>query len=234
MTAMADTRDTLSDLRATLGDIIRVHRKKAGDVQFVMCRHGETDFNVQQRLQGHLDVPLNPQGRLQAQALAEALQAIGLQAVLTSDLSRAQESGQIIASALGLPQFQDQDLREANLGQAQGMTYQEIEQAFGTALVDQWHSRHFSDADVSFPDGESGRAMELRCRAALQRFSLEHPDYSTICVISHGGIMRRFLQSLCSQQSAPLRIANAVPHVVGYSPVLQQFYYQPHRDVEAI
>ena len=67
-----------------------------------LTRHGETDWNIEGRWQGHTDVPLNDNGRTQAVAVAEALQSAGLCGVVASDLSRARETAQIVGAALGI------------------------------------------------------------------------------------------------------------------------------------
>jgi len=68
--------------------------------RIVAIRHGETDWNTGARLQGQLDVPLNPLGRLQAQRLADALQHEGLEAVIASDLGRAVDTALALAAPL--------------------------------------------------------------------------------------------------------------------------------------
>src|SRR5271167_1540411 len=77
-----------------------------------LVRHGETDWNAAERWQGHTDIPLNATGRAQADAVAEALSGAGLAGVVASDLSRAQETANIIAARLGIGvAYVDADLR---------------------------------------------------------------------------------------------------------------------------
>jgi broad specificity phosphatase PhoE len=163
--------------------------------QIFVFRHGETDWNVEGRFQGHLDIPLNDRGRLQAQGLAVTLQGEGLEAILSSDLGRAYESARIVARRLAIPVFVDPGLREAHLGGAQGLTRLEIEKQFGHEALNRWKSVSWSDADVSYPGGETGVAVMDRVFSALERFLAEKP-YSRIGVASHGGVIRRVMQKI--------------------------------------
>src|ERR1700749_4512270 len=105
----------------------------------ILFRHGETDWNVEERFQGHIDVPLNENGRAQARGLVEKLAPMGLQVILSSDLSRALETARIAARGLGGIAVEiDPRLREAHLGGAQGLTREEIEKKFGLELVHRW------------------------------------------------------------------------------------------------
>src|SRR5947209_8391773 len=113
-----------------------------------LFRHGETDWNAEGRFQGHLDIPLNEKGRAQARALVEKLKLASIEAIVTSDLSRARDTALVSAQALGLPIFEDRRLREAFLGDAQGLTSEEIRLRFGDELTDRWRSHHLTDADI--------------------------------------------------------------------------------------
>src|SRR5580698_2711061 len=94
-----------------------------------LARHGETDWNVAGRWQGHTDVPLNANGRAQALSVAEALRGAGLSGVVSSDLSRARETAKIVGESLGVEvAYLDADLRERTFGVFEGLTRDECEQ----------------------------------------------------------------------------------------------------------
>ena len=96
--------------------------------RILAIRHGETAWNVDTRLQGHLDIPLNEVGLRQSQHLAQALlQRETIDAIYASDLSRAHTTAQAIAQALGLTVKIHPGLRERHFGAFQGRTYAEIE-----------------------------------------------------------------------------------------------------------
>jgi broad specificity phosphatase PhoE len=172
-------------------------------------RHGQTDWNAQGRFQGHTDVPLNETGRAQARGLAEKLKDSGIEAIVSSDLSRARETAEIVAALLAVPVFSDPDLREAFLGEAQGMTYDEIRARFGEDLTSRWRSDHPTDADVSYPGGETAAQVVARSFRAIERF-LDRGEYGRIGISAHGGVIRRVMQSLRPPGSPPVLIPNAV------------------------
>jgi len=176
-----------------------------------LIRHGETDWNVQERFQGHTDIPLNENGRSQARQLIAVCRHHKIEAVLSSDLKRAFETAQIIANQLEIKVFQDSGLREAHLGRAQGLTPSEIEAEFGKSLTERWRSSHLTDADISYPGGESGNAIIQRSFGALTKFLTTH-HYERIAVATHGGVIRRIMQKLLPAGSPPVPIPNGVIH----------------------
>ena len=137
----------------------------------LLVRHGETDWNADGRLQGQTDRPLSDFGRRQARRLADELADEELEAIYSSDLSRARETAEIVAERLGLPVVLDPDLREKDWGTWEGLTAVERER-------------------VEFV-GESTEAHRERILAALRRISERHTGSGRILVVTHGGSMRR-------------------------------------------
>jgi probable phosphoglycerate mutase len=174
-----------------------------------LFRHGETDFNREQRFQGHLDVPLNDEGRRQAEGLVRPLARIGIDCILSSDLSRARETAEIVARGLGIPVFETYGLREARLGNAQGLTVEEIEARFGRELVEKWRSPYLSDADVSYPGGETGREVLDRVLRSIETF-VENTEHRHIGIATHGGVIRRVVRSLLDDHSMFIPIPNGI------------------------
>jgi broad specificity phosphatase PhoE len=136
----------------------------------LLVRHGETDWNAEGRLQGHTDTPLNDYGRRQAATLAEALAGDGIDAVYSSDLSRARETAEIVAARLGLPVVVEPGLREKNWGSWEGLTPME--------------------RDATEYVGESTEDHRDRTLRALREIAERHPD-ARVLVVTHGGSMRR-------------------------------------------
>ena len=129
-----------------------------------LFRHGETDWNREGRLQGHTDTPLNATGLAQAEALAESLRPHRLDAVLSSDLARAQTTARIVAETLRVPLFIEAGLRETDVGAAEGLLWVDAKTRFGEGLTERW----YSDGDVAFPGGETGIATRY---AGARRFA---------------------------------------------------------------
>lgn len=187
-----------------------------------LIRHGETDWNVRERFQGHTDIPLNDNGRNQARQLIAICRHHKIEAILSSDLSRALETAQIIANQLEIRIFQDVGLREAHLGVAQGLTSAEIENQFGKPMIERWKSSQLTDADISYPGGESGSAIMQRAFGALGKFLASH-NYSRIGVTTHGGVIRRIMQKLLPAGSPPVPIPNGVIHPLHFDATQGKF-----------
>jgi broad specificity phosphatase PhoE len=137
----------------------------------LLVRHGETDWNADGRLQGHTDRPLSDYGRRQAQRLAEELEGEQLEAIYSSDLSRARETAEIVGERLALPVELDPDLREKDWGNWEGLNAVERDR-------------------VEFV-GESTEAHQERMLGALRRIAERHPGDRRVLVFTHGGSIRR-------------------------------------------
>ena len=92
-----------------------------------LVRHGETDWNLTERIQGQVDVPLNATGRRQVSHLAKRLTDLPLDAIYSSDLARTHETARIIAADRDIAIATDPDLREFSFGEWEGLTAEEIE-----------------------------------------------------------------------------------------------------------
>lgn len=176
-------------------------------------RHGETDWNRAGRLQGHIDVPLNRMGLAQAAALSEKLLPHRLDAVLSSDLARALDTGRAVAEAAGVPLIVDAGLRETNVGDAEGLLWAEAKARFGEELTERW----FAEEDVAFPGGETGLATRMRALAALRRFAAAHP-YRRIGVSTHGALVRQLMKHALPPGSLPVKTRNTVLYILHYEP----------------
>jgi 2,3-bisphosphoglycerate-dependent phosphoglycerate mutase len=140
----------------------------------VLVRHGETDWNLERRYQGHLDPPLNAAGRAQSEQLARELAGEAFDAIYSSDLSRALETAEIVGARLGLPVATDPGLREVDLGSWAGLTRAQVLERFGESPTH---------------DGETRREHTGRVVEAVRRIAARHPTGS-ILVITHGGSIR--------------------------------------------
>jgi 2,3-bisphosphoglycerate-dependent phosphoglycerate mutase len=179
-------------------------------------RHGETDWNREGRLQGHTDTPLNAAGLAQAEALAERLRAQRLDAVVSSDLTRALTTAQIIAKALCVPLLTDVGLRETGVGLAEGLLWEDAKARFGAELTERWYA-----GDTAFPGGETGRATLDRGLAALRRFAAAHP-YERIGVSTHGAMLRQLVRHALPPDATPVRAANTALFILEYTPAADQ------------
>ena len=148
-----------------------------------LARHGESDWNVERRWQGHADRPLTDHGREQAQALAARLAGVELDAIYASDLRRAWETAEAVAAPRGLEVVRRPELREVDVGSWSGFTRDECADRFPDAFL------RWQEGGSGWDDGESYEDMGVRIVTAVQRLAAEHPGGS-ILVVSHGGPIR--------------------------------------------
>jgi phosphoserine phosphatase len=148
-----------------------------------LARHGESDWNVERRWQGHTDRPLTDRGREQAERLAERLADIELDAIYASDLRRAWETAEAVARPRGVEVVRVPELREVHVGSWSGLTRDECSERFPDAFA-RWQA-----GGSGWDDGESYEAMGERTVAAILRLAAEHPD-GAILAVSHGGPIR--------------------------------------------
>ncbi len=152
--------------------------------RLIAVRHGETAWNVEARLQGQLDIPLNERGEEQARRAARSLAEDRPDVVVSSDLARARATAETIASFNQVPLFLDPALRERSFGSFEGMTHTEVEQRW-PEQSQRWRSR---DPDFAPGDGETLRVFFERCVEATLRIAEEHAG-KTIVLVAHGGVL---------------------------------------------
>ena len=156
-------------------------------------RHGETDWNKELRLQGHTDIPLNSSGILQAQKLEPFIRESALDVILTSDLSRARSTADLVNTSLKAPVIVSNHLRECGMGEAEGLRKEQMAQTFGEDVWSKWTSADPIHADFRFPGGESKVEHLMRLKAYLESYCLSNSHHKAIGVSTHGGSMYRFI-----------------------------------------
>lgn len=159
--------------------------------RLIFIRHGETDWNLQMRYQGHTDIPLNERGRSQARSIARHLrQHEAVEAVYSSDLSRCRETAEIVASAFGLPVVASERLRELKFGLWEGLKYEELDRSYHQEFQD-W----FQDTlNYAVPGGESFAIALERMLPCVHNIAGRHRG--TVAICSHGGLIRAFINHL--------------------------------------
>jgi probable phosphoglycerate mutase len=152
--------------------------------RILAIRHGETAWNVDTRIQGHLDIPLNDTGRRQARRLAEAVAGEPLAAVYASDLARAKETAGALADEAGVEVVLHDGLRERAFGAFEGLTFDEIAARWPDQAL-RWRQR---DPEFACPGGETLRAFYARCIGTVTALASRHRG-AQIAIVSHGGVM---------------------------------------------
>ncbi|OMP02065.1 Histidine phosphatase superfamily, clade-1 [Corchorus olitorius] len=163
--------------------------------EIVVVRHGETEWNADGRIQGHLDVELNEAGRQQAASVADRLsKEPKISAVYSSDLKRALVTAETIAARCGgLEVIKDPDLRERNLGDLQGLVFREAAKLSPKAY--KAFLSHRTEQDIP-GGGESLDQLYSRCTSSLQRIASKHKG-ERVVVVSHGGAIRALYKRAC-------------------------------------
>ena len=149
----------------------------------LLARHGETDWNREDRFQGHADPPLNRTGRAQAVDLSIALMAEELAAVYSSPLRRALETAEVVAASHGLEPIPVDDLREVDVGSWSGLTRAEVEERFPAQFA------RWLDYGQGWEDGETYEEMGRRAVEALLRLAAAH-EGERVLAVTHGGPIR--------------------------------------------
>jgi len=182
-----------------------------------LIRHGETDWNRDRRIQGSTDIPLNDTGRAQARDAAAALReqldlssTTAAPSVVSSDLSRARETAEIIAAELALPAPRVYpDLRERAYGEAEGLDAEEFIRRWGD-----WHTAEVPGAEP-WPHL---RQRGLRALGAVVRDARRPtaPAAASVVVVTHGALIRELIRHATAGE-LPLtgqRLANGSAHTM--------------------
>lgn len=189
-----------------------------------LFRHGLTEWNQLRRMQGHTDIPLNPEGQQQALALQEYFAQNPVDLFMSSDLQRAKETAAIANRNLRRPLHTNSGLRETNLGQLEGLTLPEAQEKFGVQTWENWLSLDSKYFDFAFPDGESTHQALARFTTTLKSFCKDY-EFQSAGVCTHGLILRRFLHSLKPELTEALPIPNCVIYTVTWSHEQQKFFF---------
>ena len=153
--------------------------------RLLLVRHGAIATDNTEKFWGHTDIALNETGVLQAERIAERLSKEPVGEIYSSDLSRAFQSAEIIASRHHLNITTSRKLREIHFGDIEGLTFEEVNRQYPEL------SKSWSDNDLRFrfPNGESLAELEERISGFLSEVDLHNRD-RTILIVSHGGLLR--------------------------------------------
>ena len=168
--------------------------------ELLFIRHGETDWNRQQRFQGQIDVPLNAMGHAQAQRLGARLLAERHDAFFTSDLTRARETAAPLAKAWGHMPVALAGLREQNFGVLEGLDVPTIK----ARHADLWQRWLEHRSDFELPGGESLQAFHQRVISAVRELADAAPGQRLV-IVTHGGVLDMLWRTVHGLPVAGLR-----------------------------
>ncbi len=188
----------------------------------MVVRHGETEWNAQQRFQGHGDSPLTAKGRSDVRALARRLKNTPFDRLISSDLGRAEETAALIAEQTGHPIDTDPLLRERHYGVMEGLTIPEIKSQYADSL----QKLIEGDPDAVIPRGESHRQHYDRNIRFVEQFLRDHTGGTALLVV-HGGVLDsllRFVTGLPLDHPRCFTAVNASLNIISHGE-----YYRTHR-----
>jgi 2,3-bisphosphoglycerate-dependent phosphoglycerate mutase len=190
----------------------------------VLIRHGESQWNLENRFTGWVDVPLTDKGREEARRAGEKLRGIRFDKAYTSVLQRAIETLDIVLSIIGqqhIPVERDWALNERHYGDLQGLNKAETAEKYGKEQVHLWRRSY----DIAPPSGESLKDTAARTLPYFESHIV--PDVRAgrnVLVSAHGNSLRSIvmhLDKLTKEQVLELNLATGVPVVYEMSPDLQ-------------
>jgi len=184
--------------------------------QMVLIRHGESQWNLENRFTGWVDIPLSPKGEQEAREAGEKLRAFHFDVAFTSLLVRAQETLRIVLEVLGqtdIPIEKDQALNERMYGELQGLNKADTIKQYGEHQVKLWRRSY----DVNPPGGESLKDTAARVLPYYkQRIWPEVQAGRRVLVAAHGNSLRAMvmhLDALSQEEVLELNIPTGAPLV---------------------
>ena len=183
-------------------------------MKLYIIRHGQTDWNVVQRIQGSQDIPLNEQGRRQAGLLAKAMEERPVEKIFASPQLRAYETARIVGERQHVPVVTVPWLMEINYGVWEGRTSEEILSEDG-ALYSAWLSHPSS---VAPRGGETLKQVDDRCEMAWEQ--IKSQAAGDIAIVSHGGTLAHLIALLLKKDRTKeeMVVGNASITTIDYDP----------------
>ena len=150
-------------------------------MKLILVRHGETHWNKERRIQGgSSDIELNDTGLRQAQRLASFLKNENIAAIVSSPLKRAMATAKAIANHHHLPVEVDDELKELEVGELEGLGVSNLNTTFSQFLMQWWQDA----GQEKLPKGESFVEVQQRSWKTVERLLAEHKN-ETVVVVSH-------------------------------------------------
>ena len=155
------------------------------ETEIILIRHGETEWNSQQRMQGHSNSDLSSVGQAQIQALGQWMKNVPFDHIYSSDSLRAKQTAEAITHFSGHELQFDQRLREKNLGVFEGLTSEEARERHPEVF------RLFKTAGSKYviDEGESTQQLQDRALEIVDEIRIKHPE-ERVLLVTHGGLIR--------------------------------------------
>lgn len=162
--------------------------------KIIIVRHGETKYNIERRLQGWKDIPLNATGHMQAEKVAERLSQTRVTCIYSSDQKRAHSTALKIGKKLGIKPTKRTELREDNLGVLEGWQWEvEIDEVKQRLWKERDNAKARGDFHWKEHGGDSHHDHTTRVKKLLDEIEDSHVS-ETIILVSHGGTINRIME----------------------------------------
>jgi 2,3-bisphosphoglycerate-dependent phosphoglycerate mutase len=160
-------------------------------IRVILVRHGETQWNTENRFQGHLDSPLTEGGRSKAIYLANRLKGFHFNAFYSSDLGRAVSTADLIKNIIEMDYISDKLLREVNMGIFSGLTRDTIAKDYPI----EWKDFRTRSPRYSVPEGESDEQLLKRILGFMGKVKETHAE-GQILAVTHGGVIHQLVRHI--------------------------------------
>jgi 2,3-bisphosphoglycerate-dependent phosphoglycerate mutase len=192
--------------------------------QLVLIRHGQSEWNLQNRFTGWVDVDLTEKGIAEAQKAGETLKGYSFDAAFTSNLKRAQKTLDIILNSIGqtdIPLIKDERLNERHYGDLQGKNKDEMREEFGEEQVHVWRRSY----DVAPPNGESLKDTRERVLPYYESDIVPLlKEGKNIIIAAHGNSLRALimhLEDMSPEEILQFEVSTGVPRLYNLSDDLE-------------
>ncbi len=198
-------------------------------MRIYLIRHGQTDWNIQGRIQGSHDIPLNETGLMQAKLLAEGMETRPVKKIFSSTLKRGMATAEALAGRQGVEIIPMPQLVEVEFGVWEGLTWKEIEESYPGEY------RHWvmDPSHASPPGGESQKEISQRCKTAVNEIIRQTGGREDIAVVSHGATLACLVSVMLGpeEEDESMIVENSSITTVHYSPLTEIFTVLEKNDI---
>lgn len=198
-------------------------------MRIYLIRHGQTDWNIQGKIQGSHDIPLNETGLMQAKLLAAGMESRPVKKIFSSTLKRAMATAEALAGRQEAEIIPMTRLMEVEFGVWEGLTWKEIEESYPGEY------RHWvmDPSHAAPPGGESEKEIYRRCKEAVNEIIRQTGGREDIAVVSHGATLACLVSVMLGpdEEDESIIVENASITTVHYSPLTEIFTLLEKNDI---
>lgn len=198
-------------------------------MKLYLIRHGQTDWNIQGKIQGSHDIPLNETGRKQAESVAKGMESRPVARIFSSTLKRAAETAEEIARIQEVEITYMKELIEVEFGKWEGLTWDEIQREY-PAEFERWS---LNPVDVAPPGGETQTQVMKRCVSVVEEILKRTNGREDTAIVSHGATIAYLVAYMMRNhpEEAEIIVDNASITTVNYNPLTEDFMILEMNDV---